>query len=143
MQTVITYMTFLRSSFFILFLPYSQQLFQYFLHYFDWQDLCNPCKPSSKSSPFGKLSMIMALFFSLRAAAASGQPGEKERSQTFSAGRESSSRIHSATSTAVYRAGPVRMTTFSSPALIIIRRHMAQEVASERISPVRASFPAR
>ena len=43
----------------------------------------------------------------------------------------------------VYWAGPVRMTTFSSPALIIIRRHMAQEVASERISPVRASFPAR
>src|SRR5699024_11272292 len=35
------------------------------------------------------------------------------------------------------------MTTFSSPALIIIRRHMEQEVASGRMAPVAASFPAR
>ena len=51
--------------------------------------------------------------------------------------------IHSATSTNAYRAGPVRMTTFSSPALIIIRRHMAQEAASWRGWPLLASRPAR
>ena len=48
----------------------------------------------------------------------------------YFSGRESSSSTHSCTSTTRNWPGPVRVTTFFRPALIIMRRHMAQDWAS-------------
>ena len=51
--------------------------------------------------------------------------------------------IQFCTGTTVNSSRVFRMTTRRMPALMIMRRHMEQDVASCRISPVRASWPAR
>ena len=62
---------------------------------------------------------------------------------TFCGVRRSSSAIQSATGTTSNSVSVRRMTTFSNPALMTMRRHIRQEVASDSSSPVRASRPTR
>ena len=61
----------------------------------------------------------------------------------FSTNGRSSPAIQSATSTTSNSVGVLRITTRTMPALMTIRRHMAQLVASPKIYPVWAFLPTR
>ena len=65
------------------------------------------------------------------------------RCHIFSGRARSSVRTHSSTSTTVNSSGVRRITTRASPALMTMRRHMGQEVASVSSSPVWALRPTR